>query len=80
MALKRKHIPAPNFISIIPDKAGPTNLATLLIEEFRASALGRSALSFTSSFTSGCLAGTSNALITPSRRLVKVFPKQYSSL
>ncbi len=46
-----------------PATAGPSNLLRLSMVELKATALGTSCLSSTSSSTSDCRAGTSKALI-----------------
>lgn len=52
-----------------PATAGPSNLFRLSMVELKATALGTSCLSSTSSSTSDCRAGTSKALIMPSTAL-----------
>jgi hypothetical protein len=64
-----KQVPAPSFSSTIPESAGPMSLAKCTIEELRAMAFEISSLWATISFTMDCLAGTSKALITPSKKL-----------
>src|ERR1039457_771773 len=68
-ALIRKQVPAPNFSNTMPEMAGPINRAKFTIDELSAMALGKSSLLSIISLTIDCLAGTSKALMVPSRTL-----------
>lgn len=65
-AFSKKHTPAPNTLSTIPDNAGPSNCARLAVAVESESAFGKSSGLATTSFIKACRAGMSKAFIMPS--------------
>ena len=63
--LKRKHIPSPKTEMRIPATEGPTSLAPLKRNEFKAMAFPRSSLLSIISTTKACRLGMSKAFTRP---------------